>query len=169
MDPRARRAENLIMTTLKVLLSFLFLTYLAPAQEAKTIPFDLHRHLELTICDPSGNCETHRMSSEAVHFDLEKFSGKGKGWDGWDRTRNEVNGITFKTEIHVIKHLNAGKYQYYIYAMIRSSTREGKLLRWNLKDLSELKERALEDAIIKFNGGTMQAKLVISPVDETSN
>ena len=148
------------MSALKVFLVFWILAQLAPAQ-APT--FDLHRHVEITLCTPE--CNTEKMSSEAVHLDLEKFSGKGDGWDAWDRTRNEIGDTVFKTEIHVVKHRRPEKFQYYIYAVVRTNNREGKILRWNLKNLKEFKERSLEDAPFAIEGGTMQMKLVLGPTE----
>jgi hypothetical protein len=80
------------------------------------------------------------------------------GPPSWDE-----EGVPIRTEIHVIRRARAGKPRFYLYAMLRTGKRNGKIRTLDLRDPSDLKEVVLTDEPIRYPGGTLQAQLVIGP------
>ena len=105
---------------------------------------------------------------EVAEIELSPFhKGKESGLEGWHRDTVTEKGITFKSEIHIVKHAKPGKYQYYVYAMLRSGNRNGKVKKIKLKELSILGSTTITDDPIKYSeDGMIQAQYSFgSPVE----
>lgn len=148
----------------------LFLSLLlipASLRAAGAETFKLSRWFTMKACNGEAKCMgpiAEDKDKAAQTLTLEPFKKGGKeGWHAYDRNELVENGITFKSEIHVIKWKKPGKYKYYIYAMLRSGNREGKVLMQDLKSLKSFKEKTLTDKPVPIVGGTLQAQLVLGP------
>lgn len=127
----------------------------------------LSRYFTIKTCYDGQGCvgpAAMQMESANSEIELKPFKkGNVQGVDGWDRQTLTESNIPFKSEIHLIKHSKPGKYKYYLYTMLRSGKRNGKIKTINLKELSDLKEITLTDEPVKVMGGTVQAQLVVGP------
>lgn len=147
---------------MKLFIVFLLLSGAAQAAEEEVI--SLSRHFTLKTCDAEKHCVgpiAQNIEMSKVELKLTPFQKSTmKGLDGWDRNSLTEKGITFKSEIHLIKFAKPGKYKYYVYAMLRSGKRNGKIKKINFRELSDLKETIITDDPIKMKDATLQAQFV---------
>jgi hypothetical protein len=128
----------------------------------------LSRYLKFKTChaDRKDCIGPIAIDLEKANIELvlkEFFKGDG-GLTAQNLYETVKNGISFKSEIRVIKKPNAEGY--FFYMMLRSGPglkREGKVKTFSIKDLSQLTETIVSDSPIKFDGGTLQAELVLGP------
>lgn len=148
---------------------FLFLLgFSIPSWATTNESVSLARYFTIKTCYEGQKECTGPVSKqlELANTDIELTpfkKGTSQGLDGWDRQTLTEENIAFNSEIHLIKHLKPGKYKYYIYVMLRSGKRNGKIKKIHLKELSDLKEITLTDEPVKFKGGTLQAQFVLGP------
>lgn len=134
---------------------------LAAFAHADDSTLTLSRHVEVRSCSSKKHCgEWRSLGEDPALLKLAPFgTGKRGGYDAWSRQSIKTSGTTIKTEIHFVRHKNAGPYKYFVYLMIRTGKHHGQTLGWNLHELTELRERALLDK----RSGKLQARLVIGP------
>jgi hypothetical protein len=121
----------------------------------------LSRHVEVRSCASKKHCGEWRSLGEdpAVLKFTPVGRGKNGGFDAWSRQNLKTNGTTIKTEIHFVRHKNTSASKYFVYLMIRTGKRHGQTLGYNMRTLTELRERALIDK----RSGKLQARMVIGP------
>lgn len=148
-------------------MNLLFLLWVIPTWATDAEPVSLSRYFAINTCDTSSQCtgpgaknvESANLSLELVPF----HKGTLAGWHARDQNSLAMDGVVFQSEIHLVKHAKPGKYAYYIYAMLRSGKRNGKIKTINLKSLKDLGVVVLTDEPVKTAGGTIQAQLVLGP------
>jgi hypothetical protein len=146
----------------KFLLIFFFPSFLT-AEESEVIP--LLRYFIISPCTAQRKCiapEAKQLETAQVKLKLEPFSKGGKGVHGWDKNSLTLNHITFRSEIHLIRWQTPKKSKFYLYAMLRSGKRNGKLKMIDFDELSEIQNVLLTDDPIKTKKGFLKAQLLIS-------
>lgn len=148
-------------------MQLLLFLWLAAVPSAHAEAFSLSRYFTVKTCFTNSGCvgpTAKSIESANQRIDLEPFHKSGlEGLDGWERTYVASDGVLFHAEIHVIKYAHPGKYKYYIYTMLRSGKREGKIKKVFLKELEDFKEFTISDRPIKTKNGTAQVQLVVGP------
>jgi hypothetical protein len=137
------------------------------AKERRSIT--LSRYLTIKTCYTGQNKCIGPVAKELDKANIEMvlepfFKGDVEGEIAHDKHRIVENGVPFKSEIRVLKKKN--KEEYNIYMMLRSGPgvkRNGKVKTFTVIDLSKLSETKISDDPIKFDGGTLQAELVLGP------
>lgn len=146
-------------------MSLLFLLWSTPVWAEAQETVSLSRYFTTKVCYSGGECvgpTAKNVGAANIQLKLAPFRKMDvQGKDAWEKNSVTEEGVTFKSEIHLIEYARPGKYKYYIYVMLRSGKREGVVKKFNMKSLDELKEVVLEDKPVKTSRGTIQAQLVL--------
>jgi hypothetical protein len=139
----------------------LFTLLLAALSHADDTTLTLSRHVEVRSCASKKHCgEWRSLGEDPAVLKFAPFGkAKGSGVDAWSRQSVRTNGTNIKTEIHLVRHKTAGNQKYFVYLMIRTGKRHGETLGYNMREITELRERSLMDK----RAGKLQARLVIGP------
>jgi hypothetical protein len=127
----------------------------------------LSRYFTVKTCYKDASCiGPVAKNIERANIQLELKPGKqgsAVASQAWDRAQVTDDGLQFKSEIHILKHKKPGPFKYTVLMKLRSGNRESKVQKLQLKSLKELDQTVISDEPIAFEGGTLQAQLVIGP------
>jgi hypothetical protein len=151
----------------KIIFTSLFLLGCAEIAKGPPRPKNtFSRNFAIKRCYQKNDC-TGPIIDNPQNGNVEiKFTPFGKGGVrgmSW-RDKNEMlkDGIVFSSVINIVKHESPKKEGYFIYIMLRSGNREGRVKTFNIHDLSELNNLSIEDFPIAYKDGTLQAQLILN-------